>query len=137
MNKKYLKYSLLALIPFLIIIGIVIFNSIMGVIQEAKAEKSIEALQKMTAPTAKVKREGKIKEIETRVNSIGYFFEKDIKDEDFISYILSMIEDTNDLGARPIEHKLQELMVDKICDKIINNDIKIGEFFKKTDFITT
>ena len=79
----------------------------------------------------------KIKEIETRVNSIGYFFEKDIKDEDFISYIFSMIEDTNDLGARPIEHKLQELMVDKICDKIINNDIKIGEFFKKTDFITT
>lgn len=79
----------------------------------------------------------KIKEIETRVNSIGYFFEKDIKDEDFISYILSMIEDTNDLGARPIEHKLQELMVDKICDKIINNDIKIGEFFKKTDFVTT
>ena len=79
----------------------------------------------------------KIKEIETRINSIGYFFEKDIKDEDFISYILSMIEDTNDLGARPIEHKLQELMVDKICDKIINNDIKIGEFFKKTDFITT
>lgn len=79
----------------------------------------------------------KIKEIETRVNSIGYFFEKDIKDEDFISYILSMIEDTNDLGARPIEHKLQELMVDKICDKIINNDIKIGEFFKKSDFITT
>ena len=79
----------------------------------------------------------KIKEIETRVNSSGYFFEKEIKDEDFISYILSMIEDTNDLGARPIEHKLQELMVDKICDKIINNDIKIGEFFKKTDFITT
>ena len=79
----------------------------------------------------------KIKEIETRVNSSGYFFEKEIKDEDFISYILSMIEDTNDLGARPIEHKLQELMVDKICDKIINNDIKIGEFFKKSDFITT
>ena len=79
----------------------------------------------------------KIKEIETRVNNIGYFFEKDIKDEDFISYILSMMEDTNDLGARPIEHKLQELMIDKICDKIINNDIKIGEFFKKTDFITT
>ena len=26
MNKKYLNYSLLALIPFLIIIGIVIFN---------------------------------------------------------------------------------------------------------------
>lgn len=48
----------------IIIIAIVIFNSLMGVIQEAKAEKSIEALQKMSAPTAKVKRDGKIKEID-------------------------------------------------------------------------
>ena len=48
----------------IIIIAIVIFNSLMGVIQEAKAEKSIEALQKMTAPTAKVRRSGKIQEID-------------------------------------------------------------------------
>ena len=44
----------------IIIIAIVIFNAIMGLIQEAKAEKSLEALKTMTAPLAKVRREGKI-----------------------------------------------------------------------------
>lgn len=43
----------------IIIIAIVLFNGLMGLIQEAKAEKSIEALKKMSAPVAKVKRNGK------------------------------------------------------------------------------
>lgn len=47
----------------IIIIGIVIFNALMGVIQEAKAEKSIEALKEMTPPKAKVIRDGKIQDI--------------------------------------------------------------------------
>ena len=45
----------------IIIVFIVVLNAIMGVIQEAKAEKSLEALKKLSAPTAKVKRDGKIK----------------------------------------------------------------------------
>ena len=49
----------------IIIIVIVVFNAIMGLLQEAKAEKSIEALKKMTSPVAKVKREGKILQIES------------------------------------------------------------------------
>lgn len=43
----------------IIIIGIVIFNAFMGVIQEAKAEKSIEALKQMTPRLTKVIRNGK------------------------------------------------------------------------------
>ena len=45
----------------IIIIAIVMMNALMGVIQESKAEKSIEALQKLASPNAKVKRNGEIK----------------------------------------------------------------------------
>ena len=44
----------------IIIVAIVIFNALMGLIQESKAEKSLEALKKLSSPTAKVKRNGKI-----------------------------------------------------------------------------
>ena len=52
-------------IDSIIIIVIVIFNAIMGLVQEQKAEKSLEALKKMSAPTAKVKRSGKVVEIDS------------------------------------------------------------------------
>ena len=51
-------------IDSIIIVVIVIFNAIMGLVQEAKAEKSLEALKKLSAPIAKVKRSGTIKEID-------------------------------------------------------------------------
>lgn len=47
----------------IIIIVIVVFNALMGVIQEAKAEKSIEALKQMTPQLAKTIRSGKTVEI--------------------------------------------------------------------------
>ena len=47
-------------IDSIIIIAIVVLNSIMGVVQEAKAEKSLEALKNMSAPVAKVKRNGRM-----------------------------------------------------------------------------
>ena len=46
-------------IESIIIVAIVVFNAIMGLIQENKAEKSLEALQKMSAPVCKVIRNGK------------------------------------------------------------------------------
>ena len=53
-------------IDSIIILVIVILNSIMGVIQEVKAEKAIEALKQMTPPKAKVIREGKTEDINAK-----------------------------------------------------------------------
>ncbi len=53
-------------IDSVIILAIVILNSIMGVIQEVKAEKAIEALKQMTPPKAKAIREGKTKDINAK-----------------------------------------------------------------------
>ncbi|MGN1326790.1 MAG: cation-translocating P-type ATPase [Clostridia bacterium] len=54
-------------IDSIIIVVIVVFNAIMGLIQEQKAEKSLEALKKMSAPNAKVRRNGKVQEIESEM----------------------------------------------------------------------
>lgn len=43
-----------------IILAVVIINAVLGVVQETKAEQAIEALQKMTAATSKVLRDGKL-----------------------------------------------------------------------------
>ncbi len=47
----------------LIILLVVILNAVIGVVQEYKAEKAIEALQEMSTPKALVRRDGEIREI--------------------------------------------------------------------------
>jgi len=46
-----------------IILAVVILNATIGIVQEAKAEKAIEALNKMTTPRSLVRRDGEVKEI--------------------------------------------------------------------------
>lgn len=48
-----------------IILFVVIINAVLGVYQESKAEKAIEALQKMTAATSKVLRDGEISHVKS------------------------------------------------------------------------
>lgn len=47
----------------IIILLVVVLNAVIGVFQEYKAEKAIEALQEMTTPRALVRRDGEVKEI--------------------------------------------------------------------------
>ncbi len=49
----------------IIILAVVIVNAVLGVYQESKAEKAIEALQEMSAATSKVLRDGKIMTIKS------------------------------------------------------------------------
>ncbi|MEC0149911.1 cation-translocating P-type ATPase [Paenibacillus macerans] len=48
-----------------IILAVVLLNAVIGVIQEQKAEKAIEALQRMTTPKSLVRRDGEVKEIDS------------------------------------------------------------------------
>ena len=55
----------------IVIMFVVIVNAILGVYQESKAEKAIEALQKMAAATTKVLRDGKVCEIPSEDLTVG------------------------------------------------------------------
>ena len=47
----------------IIILGVCVLNAIIGTVQENKAEKSLEALKKMSSPTCVVRRDGKLIEL--------------------------------------------------------------------------
>ena len=60
-----------AYVDSIIILVVVFFNSILGVIQETKAEKSLEALKKMSSPTSKVIRGGNLQIIPSKDIVVG------------------------------------------------------------------
>ena len=47
----------------IIILAVVLINAVVGVVQESKAEKALEALQQMTTPKSAVRRNGEVIEI--------------------------------------------------------------------------
>ena len=55
----------------IIILAVVIFNAVLGVYQESKAEKAIEALQEMAAATSKVLRDGEIVHVKSEDLVVG------------------------------------------------------------------
>ncbi len=55
----------------IIILAVVIINAVLGVYQESKAEKAIEALQEMSAATSKVFRDGKVQTIHSEDLVVG------------------------------------------------------------------
>ena len=55
----------------IIILSVVIINAVLGVVQESKAEKAIEALQKMSTATCRVLRDGQMLRIKTEELVVG------------------------------------------------------------------
>ncbi len=111
-------------IDSIIIIGIVVFNAILGLIQESKAEKSIEALKKMSSPTAKVKRNGEIIEIPSEevvpgdivLLEAGKFVPADCR---LISSYHLKIEEAALTG--------ENLPIEKDASKILKKDVAMGD----------
>ena len=58
-------------VDVIIIMAVVIINAILGVFQESKAEKAIEALQEMSAATSKVLRDGKVLHVPSEELVVG------------------------------------------------------------------
>lgn len=55
----------------IIILIVVLINAVLGVVQESKAEKAVEALQKMSAATTKTLRDGKIVTVKSEDLVVG------------------------------------------------------------------
>ncbi len=55
----------------IIIMAVVVINAVLGVLQESKAEKAIEALQEIAAATSKVLRDGHIVTIKSEELTVG------------------------------------------------------------------
>ncbi len=55
----------------IIILAVVLINAILGVVQESKAEKAVEALQKMSAATTKTLRDGKVETVKSEDLVVG------------------------------------------------------------------
>lgn len=64
-------YSGESVADVIIIMSVVIINSVLGVLQESKAEKAIEALQEISAATSKVIRDGKHTKIRSEDLVVG------------------------------------------------------------------
>lgn len=60
-----------SMIDTIIILVVVFLNAILGVIQESKAEKAIEALKNMSLPYIKVKRDGSVESVKTEELVVG------------------------------------------------------------------
>ena len=117
----------------IIIIGIVVFNAIMGIVQETKAERSLEALKKMTAPVVKVRREGRVRQIESCklvpgdivILEAGNFVPADCR---LISSVNLKAEESCLTG--------ETVPIEKNASTIINERAEIGDCFNMV-FATT
>ena len=108
----------------LIILVVVIVNAIIGVMQENKAEKSLEALQKLSSHIAKVVRNGKLQVVQSRELVPGDIVV--LETGDYVPADLRLFESVN-LKAQEAALTGESVPVEKITEIINNDEIGIGD----------
>lgn len=107
-----------------IILSIITLNAILGVLQESKAEKSLEALQKMSAPSALCMRDGLLASVDAKelvpgdiiYLETGHFVPADAR---LLSAVNLKIDEASLTGeSHPIE---------KVADTVLKPDILPAE----------
>ncbi len=108
----------------IIILIVVIVNAIIGVVQESKAEKSLEALQKLSSHVAKVVRNGKVEVVASRELVPGDIVVLDTGD--YVPADLRIIEGVN-LKSQESSLTGESVPVDKNAEVIADEKVGIGD----------
>ena len=108
----------------IIILSILIVNAVIGVFQEAKAEKSLDALEKLSAPHCKVIRDGETRIIESRELVVGDIVI--IETGDNVPADLRLIESVN-LKIQEAALTGESVPVEKDADAVLPEDASIGD----------
>ncbi len=108
----------------IIILIVVLINAVLGVVQESKAEKAIEALQSMSKAKSKVKRGGTITVVESEELVPGDIIELEAGD--------SVPADARVLLSASMKSEEAALTgesvpVDKIADTLTGNEVPLGD----------
>ncbi len=108
----------------IIILIVVIVNAIIGVVQESKAEKSLEALQKLSSHVAKVVRNGKVEVVASRELVPGDIVVLDTGD--YVPADLRIVEGVN-LKSQESSLTGESVPVDKNSEAISDEKVGIGD----------
>ena len=108
----------------LIILIVVVINAVLGVFQENKAEKSLEALKKMSSPTSKVVRNGNLDVVESSSLVVGDIIL--VEAGDFIPADAKIIECSN-LKVDESALTGESVAVDKDATEILDHIVGLGD----------
>ena len=108
----------------IIILGVCVLNAIIGTVQENKAEKSLEALKKMSSPTCVVRRDGKLIELKAEELVVG-----DIVILEEGRTIPADLRLTESINLKTDESSLtgESLPVEKDANMVFSDEVGVGD----------
>ncbi len=108
----------------IVIISIVIVNAMLGIYQEGRAEKALDALKKMSSPTANVIRDGKSQEIKASLLVPGDIVI--LEAGDIIPADLRLVESSN-LKVEEASLTGESVPVEKEAKFISEEEVSLGD----------